>query len=159
MVILAIIAQYFLNRTRFGVRVLAIGGSEQSARLAGVDIARYKAIVYIVSGFLSAVGALVLCARLRSAYPGAGQGYELNVIAATVIGGIDLMGGSGTVLGAIAGALTIGIIQNGLNLLGVAPFMQQIATGLLIVIAVLGNQVRGSQFLAQLRERLPSAQP
>jgi len=154
MVVLGLIGQYFLSRTRFGVRVLAIGGSEQSARLTGVDVSRYKMLVYMICGLLSGLGALVLCARLRSAYPGAGQGYELNVIAATVIGGVDLMGGSGTVIGAIAGALLIGVIQNGLNLLGVAPFMQQIATGLLIVVAVLANQVRGGSILRTVRKRL-----
>ena len=153
MLVLGLIAQYFLSRTRFGLRVLAIGGNEQSARLTGVDIARYKTLVYVISGLLCGLGALVLCARLRSAYPGAGQGYELNVIAATVIGGIDLMGGRGSVIGAIAGALLIGVIQNGLNLLGVAPFMQQIATGLLIVIAVLANQARGGQIWQRLRKQ------
>ncbi|NJN96728.1 MAG: ABC transporter permease [Anaerolineales bacterium] len=142
-VLLAIIAQYFLKRTRYGLRLLAIGGSEQSARLAGIDVARYTTSVYVLSGLVSAVGGLVLVARLRSAYPGAGQGYELLVIAATVIGGVDLMGGSGSVISSIAGALLIGMIQNGLNLFGVEPFMQQIVTGCLIVIAVLANQTRG----------------
>ena len=81
----------------------------------------------------------------------------MNLIAATVIGGVDLMGGSGTVIGAIAGALLIGVIQNGLNLLGVAPFMQQIATGLLIVVAVLANQVRGGSILHAVRKRFAQA--
>jgi ribose transport system permease protein len=142
MLIVAAAGQYVLSRTRFGLRVLAIGGNEPAARLAGIDIARHKTAVYIISGTLAALGAVVLSARLRSSYPGVGQGYELLVIAATAIGGTDLMGGSGTVVGSIAGALLIGEIQNGLNLLGVAPFMQQIVTGCLIVVAVLGNQAR-----------------
>jgi ribose transport system permease protein len=153
MVVLAVIAQYFLSRTCYGVRVLALGGNEQAARFAGIDISRYKASAYVLSGLLSALGAVLLCARLRSAYPGVGQGWEMNVIAATVIGGVDLMGGKGSVVGAIAGALLIGEIQNGLNLLGIYPFMQQIATGLLIVVAVLGHQVRGDRILQRLMGR------
>ncbi len=156
MLIVAAAGQYVLSRTRFGLRVLAIGGNEPAARLAGFDIARNKAAVYVISGVLSALGAVVLCARLRSAYPGVGQGYELLVIAATAIGGTDLMGGSGTVIGSIAGALLIGEIQNGLNLLGVAPFMQQIVTGCLIVVAVLGNQARTHSLWPRLFRRRPA---
>lgn len=140
--LLAVLGQYMLARTRYGLHIRALGGSEPAARLAGINVPRRLASVYVLSGLLSAVGALVLCARLRSAYPGVGQGYELLVIAAVAIGGTDLMGGTGSVTGSIAGALLVGMIQNGLNLLGVAPFTQQIVTGLLIVVAVLANQAR-----------------
>jgi ribose transport system permease protein len=152
MVLLALVAQYFLKRTRYGLRITAIGGNEHSARLAGVNLSRYYTSVYVISGLMAAVGGLILCARLRSAYPGSGQGMELTVIAAVAIGGVDLKGGVGSAINSIVGALLVGAIQNGLNLVGVAPFMQQIVTGLLIVVAVLANQIRSGGFRRQRRQ-------
>jgi ribose transport system permease protein len=142
LIVFTVIAYYLLKKTKYGLRLLAIGGSENSARLAGIDIKRYKLAIYIVNGVLASIAAIILCARIRSSYPGIGEGFELDVIAATVIGGANLMGGEGSIPGAIGGALFIIMIQNLFNLLGVYPFVQKVITGAFIVIAVLAKTNR-----------------
>ncbi|MGA2545552.1 MAG: ABC transporter permease [Rectinemataceae bacterium] len=138
--IFAIFFHYLLRRREYGVRLLAIGGSELSSRLAGISVRKYKFSVYLLNGCLAALAAIILCARIRSSYPGIGQDFELDVIASSVIGGASLMGGYGSIIGAMGGAFFITMIQNIFNLLGVYPFMQKVITGIFIVIAVLANQ-------------------
>jgi ribose transport system permease protein len=130
-------AQFVLQRTRFGRYVYAMGGNEEATRLSGVNVRMHKTLVYGVSGLTSAIAAVLLTARLNSAQPIAGIMYELDAIAATVIGGTSLMGGDGGLGGTLIGALIMGVLRNGLNLLGVSSFLQQVVIGLVIVFAVL----------------------
>ncbi len=136
-ILLYAIAIVLLNRTRFGRYVYAIGGNEEAARLSGVSVGFHKTAVYILSGITAAMGAVLLTARLNSAQPIAGMMYELDAIAAVVIGGTSLTGGLGTLGGTLVGALTMGVLRNGLNLLGISSFLQQIVIGLVIIAAVL----------------------
>jgi ribose transport system permease protein len=132
-----LVGYFILNHTRFGRYTYAIGGNEEATRLSGVNVRFHKTAVYGVSGMTSAIGAVILTARLNSAQPIAGIMYELDAIAATVIGGASLMGGEGRLTGTLIGALIIGVLRNGLNLLGVSSFLQQIVIGSVIIIAVL----------------------
>jgi ribose/xylose/arabinose/galactoside ABC-type transport system permease subunit len=137
MIAIYVVAHVVLTRTTFGRYVYAIGGNEEATRLSGVSIAFHKTSIYCVSGVMSAAAAIVLTARLNSAQPIAGMMYELDAIAATVIGGTSLMGGEGSLGGTLVGALIMGVLRNGLNLLGVSSFLQQIVIGGVIVGAVL----------------------
>jgi ribose/xylose/arabinose/galactoside ABC-type transport system permease subunit len=132
-----LLAHFVLTRTLFGRYVYAIGGNEEATRLSGVRIHLHKPAIYAVSGLMSALAAVILTARLNSAQPIAGMMYELDAIAATVIGGTSLMGGEGSLGGTLVGALIMGVLRNGLNLLGVSSFLQQIVIGGVIVGAVL----------------------
>jgi ribose transport system permease protein len=136
-----LIAHFVLTRTIFGRYVYAIGGNEEATRLSGVSIRFHKTMIYGVSGLMSAIAAVILTARLNSAQPIAGMMYELDAIAATVIGGTSLMGGDGSLGGTLVGALIMGVLRNGLNLLGVSSFLQQIVIGGVIVVAVLLDTV------------------
>ena len=126
-----------LSRTRFGRYVYGIGGNEEATRLSGVDVRFHKTMVYVVSGVTSAIAAVLLTARLNTAQPIAGIMYELDAIAAVVIGGTSLTGGEGNLGGTLIGALTMGVLRNGLNLLGVSSFLQQLVIGVVIIVAVL----------------------
>jgi ribose transport system permease protein len=137
MVLVYVVAHLVLTRTTFGRYVYAIGGNEEATRLSGVRVGLHKPAIYAVSGLMSAIAAVILTARLNSAQPIAGMMYELDAIAATVIGGTSLMGGEGTIGGTLIGALIMGVLRNGLNLLGVSSFLQQIVIGGVIVGAVL----------------------
>ena len=130
-------ARFVLSWTRFGRYVYAMGGNEEATRLSGVNVQVHKTLVYGASGLTSAIAAALLTARLNSAQPIAGIMYELDAIAATVIGGTSLSGGEGGVGGTLIGALIMGVLRNGLNLLGVSSFLQQVVIGLVIVFAVL----------------------
>jgi ribose transport system permease protein len=130
-------AHFVLARTIFGRATYAIGGNEEAARLSGVRVRFHKPAIYAVAGLMSAAAAVILTARLNSAQPTAGIMYELDAIAATVIGGTSLMGGEGTLLGALIGALIMGVLRNGLNLLNVSSFFQQVIIGLVIIGAVI----------------------
>jgi len=132
-----LLAQLLLTRTRFGRYVYAIGGNEEATRLSGVAVRFHKTMVYVLSGVTSALACVLLTARLNSAQPIAGMMYELDAIAATVIGGTSLLGGSGSLGGTLVGALIMGVLRNGLNLLGVSSFLQQIVIGVVIIVAVL----------------------
>lgn len=125
------------NRTKLGRYIYAIGGNEDAARLSGINIKKIKIIVYSIAGALAAVGGLIVTSRLNSAQPNAGMTYELDAIAAVVIGGTSLSGGKGTILGTVLGAIIIGVLNNGLVLLGVSPFWQQVVKGLVILLAVI----------------------
>ena len=134
-------AHVALTRTTFGRYVYPIGGNEEATRLSGVAVLFHTTMIYAVSGLMSATAAVILTARLNSAQPIAGMMYELDAIAATVIGGTSLMGGDGTLAGTLVGALIMGVLRNGLNLLGVSSFLQQIVIGGVIVVAVLLDTV------------------
>ncbi len=136
-----LVAHFVLTRTTFGRYVYAIGGNEEATRLSGVPVRFHKTMIYGVSGLTSALGAVMLTARLNSAQPIAGTMYELDAIAATVIGGTSLMGGEGTLGGTLIGALIMGVLRNGLNLLGVSSFLQQVVIGSVIIAAVLIDTV------------------
>ena len=136
-----LVAHVVLTRTTFGRYVYAIGGNEEATRLSGVSVRLHKTMIYAVSGVTSAVAAVILTARLNSAQPIAGIMYELDAIAATVIGGTSLMGGEGSLSGTLIGALIMGVLRNGLNLLGVSSFLQQIVIGAVIIFAVLIDTV------------------
>jgi ribose transport system permease protein len=138
-------ARFVLSSTRFGRYVYAMGGNEEATRLSGVNVRLHKTLVYGVSGLTSAIAAVLLTARLNSAQPIAGIMYELDAIAATVIGGTSLSGGDGGVGGTLIGALIMGVLRNGLNLLGVSSFLQQVVIGLVIVFAVLLDTVLKSR--------------
>ncbi len=128
---------FLLARTKFGRYTYAMGGNEQATWLSGVNVRLHKTMVYGLCGVTSALAAVVLTARLNSAQPIAGIMYELDAIAATVIGGTSLMGGQGSLPGTLIGAFIMGVLRNGLNLLGVSSFLQQIIIGAVIIIAVL----------------------
>ena len=124
------------KRTRFGRHLYAVGGNERAARLTGLPVGRIKLAVYTLAGALAGVAGLIVTARLDSAQPNAGLGYELDSIAAVVIGGTSLSGGRGSVTGTVLGCLIIGVLNNGLFLLNVSPFWQQVIKGLVILLAV-----------------------
>ena len=132
-----VVAHFVLAHTVFGRATYAIGGNEEAARLSGVSVRFHKTAVYGVAGLTSAIAAILLTARLNSAQPTAGTMYELDAIAATVIGGTSLLGGEGTLAGALIGALIMGVLRNGLNLLNVSSFFQQVVIGAVIIGAVL----------------------
>lgn len=129
-------AWYLLAQTRFGRYTYAIGGNEETARLAGIAVERVKIAVYVISGALAGLAGVILAARLNSAQPNAGVALELDAIAAVVLGGTSLSGGTGSVLGTVVGALIMGVLNNGLNLMGVPSYYQQIVQGAVIVLAV-----------------------
>ncbi len=131
-----IVSAIILVMTPFGRSIYAMGSNEDAARLSGVPVRRYKTLVYVVSGFLAALAGLVYSSQLSVGTPIAGTGYELDAIAAVVVGGTSLFGGKGSVFGTFIGTLIIGILANILNLTGVDPFVQQLFKGALIVIAV-----------------------
>jgi ribose transport system permease protein len=132
-----LIAHFVLTRTKLGRYTYAIGGNEEAAILSGVNVRLYRTLVYGLCGGLSGLAAIILTARLNSAQPIAGIMYELDAIAAVVIGGTSLIGGEGTVFGTLIGALIMGVLRNGLTLLGVSSFVQQIVIGSVIIVAVL----------------------
>jgi ribose transport system permease protein len=135
--IIVFIATVITKKTKVGRHIYAIGGNENAAILSGINIKKVKISVYMIAGALAAVGGILVTARLDAAQPNAGTGYELDSIAAVVIGGTSLSGGRGSVLGTVLGAVIIGVLNNGLVLLNVSPFWQQVVKGLVILIAVI----------------------
>jgi ribose/xylose/arabinose/galactoside ABC-type transport system permease subunit len=140
-ILAAAIGIFALNRTKLGLYALAIGGREEAARVMGLAIGRIKIVVYGISGALAGLGGVIMAARLSNGSPNAGMGLELDVVSAVVLGGTSLFGGSATMLGTVVGALFIGFIRNGLNLLDVNPFWVQVVTGVVLVGAVLLNSI------------------
>lgn len=128
---------FILKKTTFGRRVYAVGGNEEASKLSGIRVDRIKIAVYALTGFLAALASLILTSRLNSAQPTAGNMFELDAIAAVVLGGTSLTGGRGWIVGTVIGALIIGVLNNGLNLIGVSSFFQQVVKGAVILIAVL----------------------
>jgi ribose transport system permease protein len=144
--ILAIAATVILKKTPLGEYILAVGGNEEAARVSGVPIARTKVITYMISGGLAALAAIILIARLGAAEPILGNLWELEAIAAAAIGGASLMGGKGSIFGTILGAIVLGAMRNGLTLLNVQAFYQLLATGIIIILAMLVDRLaRGKE--------------
>ena len=130
------------NKTKLGKYIYAIGGNEKAAYLSGINVKKVKMIVYSLGGLMAGIGGMIVTARLDSAQPNAGLTYELDAIAAVVIGGTSLYGGRGTIIGTVLGALLIGVLNNGLVLLNVSPFWQQVIKGLVILLAVILDRLQ-----------------
>lgn len=143
LMIIAFAASFIiLNKTPFGRKTYAIGGNEKASLISGIKTNIVKIKVYAISGFLAASAGLILTSRLNSAQPTAGTAYEMDAIAAVVLGGISMSGGKGSIAGVLVGALILGTLNNGLNMLGVSSFYQQIVKGIVILIAVLIDRKR-----------------
>ncbi|MCY1294691.1 Ribose import permease protein RbsC [compost metagenome] len=136
-VVLAVLFWFVMRFTVAGRSLYAIGGSAKVAKLSGIRVKTYTAVVYVICGITAALGGVIMTSRLDTAGAGAGVGYELDVIAAVVIGGGSLKGGVGSVVGTLIGVLIIGVLRNGLNLAGISPFVQQVIIGLVIAAAVM----------------------
>lgn len=153
-IIFAIIGAILLKKTAFGWHVLAIGGNEKSAKLSGIKTDKVKILVYILSGVCASVVGLINTSQLAAAHPASGNGWEMNAIAATVLGGTSMAGGSGTIVGTIIGAFVIGVINDGMTMMGVSEFWQQIIRGTVIILAVIFDQVqRGLEAKMALQTR------
>ncbi len=142
MLVLYALAEWILRSTVFGRHLLALGGNAKAAGFAGIPVRRVQVLAYLASGCMAGLGGVVLASQLKSASPTYGDGYELMVIAAVVVGGTSLAGGQGSLLGTLVGALLIAVINNGMNLLGIDPFAQKIVLGCVILLAVLLDRLR-----------------
>lgn len=136
MVIVFIIGILFLNKTRFGRYIYGVGGNEEASRLSGINIKKVKYIVYSVGGFLSGLAGIVLVSRINSGQPKAGQGYEMDVITAVVLGGVSISGGEGRLSFVIVGVLIMGVLTNGMIMMNVNDYVQQLIKGLVLIAAV-----------------------
>lgn len=139
--VVVLIAVFITQKTKLGRYIYAIGGNEQAAKLSGINIKKVKMTVYAMAGAMAALGGIIVTARLDSAQPNAGMSYELDAIAAVVIGGTSLSGGKGSVWGTVMGAIIIGVLNNGLVLLNVSPFWQQVVKGGVILLAVIIDKI------------------
>jgi ribose transport system permease protein len=142
MIVLALLTSLFLGRTVRGRHIYAVGGNEEAARVSGINTQRLKLSVYVAAGFFAAIGGILMTARLGVAAPTAATGYELDIIAAVVIGGVSLFGGEGTILGVLLGAALMQTIRTGLNLLGFPAYWQPAAIGAVIILAIIFDQWR-----------------
>ena len=149
MIFLTLVAHIIAKRTPFGRHVYSIGGNERAAELSGVRVARTKIIVYSISGFCSALVGLIIASQLVAAHPLTGDTFELNAIAAVVLGGTSLAGGRGSMAGTLIGAFVIGVLNDGLVMMGVSSFWQKVIKGAVIVLAVIIDQVQ-----ARMQERI-----
>ena len=140
--ILAVITSLFLSRTTWGYRIYAVGGNEEATRLSGISTDKIKIMVYTLCGLLTAIGGVLMTARLGVAAPTAAWGYELDVIAAAVVGGTSFSGGEGTILGVLVGAAIMQVLRTGLVLVGVSAYWLQAVQGLVIVVAIMLDQLR-----------------
>jgi len=140
--IVAILTSYILSKTILGRFIFALGSNEEALRLSGINVDRWKIMVYSLAGGICAVAGILLASRINSAQPAIGQGYELDAIAAVVIGGTSLAGGKGTILGTLIGALIISVVANGLRILSVPQEWQIVVTGIIILLAVFTDQLR-----------------
>jgi erythritol transport system permease protein len=153
MVAFALVAAFVAMKTPFGRQVYAVGGNERAAELSGIRVKRIKLLCYVVSGFCAAVVGLIISSQLVASHPATGETYELNAIAVVVLGGTSLMGGRGTMGGTIIGAFVIGVLSNGMVLLGISEFWQTVIKGLVIILAVVIDQLQHRmQQRAALRE-------
>lgn len=140
--VLAILSYFVLSKTIFGRKVYAIGGNKEAAHLSGINISAVNVFVYMITGSLAALTGVLMASRLASAQAGAGVGYELTVIAATIIGGTSTFGGAGTILGTVIGALFMNILSNGMTLMKVSVYWQNLVVGAVLVVAVILDQHR-----------------
>ena len=159
LVIVAVGTQYFLNRRKTGRYVYSIGSNEEAVKLAGIDVKRVKLLIYTFSGLLAGLGGVIISGRIGSGNPTLGEGIELDAIAAAVIGGASLAGGIGTVWGAVVGAMIIGSMNTGLDLLNVSPFWQQVVKGVIIVVAIIIDERKSRGGLSAAERSTPSQDP
>ncbi|TCO70031.1 ABC transporter permease [Marinisporobacter balticus] len=145
LMVMAVITHILLNNTKFGKYVYAIGGNENAAVVSGINVDKYKVLIYTYAGMLSGMAGIVLSSRISSGQPGLGVSYELDAIASAVIGGTSLNGGIGKITGTIIGALIIGVLNNGLDLLNVSAYWQQIVKGIIIVGAVILDERKNTK--------------
>jgi erythritol transport system permease protein len=143
MAALALVAWVITTRTAFGRHLYAVGGNERAAALAGVPVSRTKIIAYAVSGACAALAGLVLASQLGAAHPATGESFELGAIAAVVLGGTSLSGGVGSIGGTLLGAFVVGVLDDGLVLMGVSEFWQMVCKGVVIVLAVVSERLAG----------------
>lgn len=141
-IVIIIIGIILLNFSKFGRQVLAVGGNEKAAVVSGINAARIKFICYALSGLASAIAGIVLSSRTQTGQPAAGEGNELDAITAVVIGGASLSGGSGSIIGTVIGMLIIGVMTNGLDLLNVSSYYQEVIKGIIILVAVLSDRMK-----------------
>lgn len=156
MVVLTTIFSVLLSKTKFGTYVYAVGGNRECARLSGIPIKKTEILVYTISGLLAAFAGIVLASRMFSGQPASGSGYEMDAIAACVLGGISMSGGVGSISGTFIGAVVIGMISNGLNLMGVSSFWQLVVKGIIILAAVIIDSQKSS-FSTWLFKTVPPA--
>lgn len=142
MIIIMALCYVVLNKTQFGRHIYALGGNKTAARFAGIRTQRIEVMVYALSGFLAGIAGIVLAARMTAGVPATGDGYECDAIAAVVLGGASFTGGIGTIGGTLIGAIIIGVLNNGLNMLSVASFWQYVAKGVVILLAVMVDVLR-----------------
>jgi erythritol transport system permease protein len=142
LIVVAIVAAYVARRTPLGRHIYAVGGNERSAALSGIKINRVKILVYMFAGFCAALVGLIITSELRAAFPATGESFELNAIAAAVLGGTSLAGGRGTIGGSIIGAFVIGILSDGMVMMGVSSFWQTVIKGIVIILAVVVDQAQ-----------------
>jgi ribose/xylose/arabinose/galactoside ABC-type transport system permease subunit len=142
LILTALVAHYLLAYSRFGRHTLALGDNEAAARATGIPVERLRWSLYAMSGFMAGLGGLIFMARVNAGDPTAGINYELTAITAAIIGGTSLFGGKGSILGTMVGALIMGVLQNGLNLLAVPSFWQQVAIGMVLILAVYIDQLQ-----------------
>ena len=140
--VVAVVSSLILNKTILGSYTFALGSNEEAVRLSGVNVDRWKIIIYSLSGAICGIAGLLIASRLNSAQPALGQGYELDAIAAVVIGGTSLSGGAGTILGTIIGAFIMSVLTNGLRIMSVAQEWQTVITGVIIILAVYADILR-----------------
>jgi ribose transport system permease protein len=150
LIVVYFIAHVFMSHTRTGRYIYAVGGNEEAARLSGVPVKYIITFVYIISGIAAGIGGSIQASQLNTGTPNMGMMYELYVIAAVVVGGTSLSGGTGKILGTLIGVFVISVIQNGMNLLGIESYAQQVVLGLVILIAVLLDKARGGIFLSNI---------
>lgn len=134
-----------MHKTAFGKSVYALGGNEKAAYISGIKLNKVKILIYTISGVMASISGLIITSRLSSAQPTAGASYEMDAIAAVVLGGTSLMGGKGRLIGTLIGALIIGVLNNGLNIIGVSAFWQQVVKGVVILIAVMLDRLKTSK--------------
>ncbi|MYK33173.1 MAG: ABC transporter permease, partial [Boseongicola sp. SB0670_bin_30] len=142
LVAVALVAHYILAHTPFGHHTLALGDNENSARATGINVRRQRMMLYTISGLMAGIAGLIFTARVNTGDPTAGLSYELLAITAAIIGGTNLFGGRGSILGTMIGALIMGVLQNGLNLMAVQAYYQQMAIGAVLIAAVWLDQIR-----------------
>ena len=145
MIAVALIFSFILSKTRIGRYTYAIGSNEEAARLSGIRVSQVKTISYMICGLLAGLVGIILASRMVTSQPNSAQGYELNAIAAAVIGGTSLMGGVGTVAGTVIGSFIIGVLTVGLTMSGANYFMQQIVIGLVVIGAVTVDSLKGQK--------------
>jgi ribose/xylose/arabinose/galactoside ABC-type transport system permease subunit len=142
MILLVIVMAYIARKTPFGRRVYAVGGNENAARLSGIQVNKIKTMVFMISGACSALVGLIISSELVAAHPATGESYEMNAIAATVLGGTSLAGGRGSIGGAVLGAFVIGVLNDGMVMMGISSFWQTVIRGIVIILAVILDQLQ-----------------